>query len=243
MLWRCGEVLFRAFKAGHKKVTFPGRVGLKLLHYNNYIGGLLLLSGAWMPSAWSHPHSFIDMQTTLVHQGDQLTGLKMRWVMDEITSSDLLYDAGDARPDSVVWKKLAAEVMANVLGQHYFSEFFHQQQPVKFDNLPPEYHLSREGHKAVLEFILPLAHPQRLSGQSYHFSTFDPTYFVDMYYDSEKALTVPPELAKQCRFELKTPAENAALKAYALSLDKADAPAEEMDLGRQFAQSVTLTCQ
>lgn len=218
-------------------------MGFNLLRYNNLKAGLLWLAAGFSPAVLAHPHSFIAMQTTLVHQGDQLTGLKMRWVMDEITSADLLYDAGEAKPDSVVWKKLAAEVMANVLGQHYFSEFWHQKQPVKFDNLPPEYHLSRQGHKAVLEFILPLAHPQPLKGQRYLFSTFDPTYFVDMYYDSEKSLIVPPELAAQCRFQLQTPQPDASMQAYALSLDKADAPAEEMDLGRQFAQTVTLICQ
>lgn len=214
-----------------------------MLYYNMCSIGAAGLIIIFSPIAHAHPHSFIDMQTTLVHQGDRLTGLKMRWVMDEITSADLLYDAGTAKPDSVVWKKLAAEVMANVLGQHYFSEFWHLKQPVKFDNLPPEYHLSRQGHQAVLEFILPLAHPQMLKGQRYTFSTFDPTYFVDMYYDSEKALTIPAELASQCRFELQTPKPDASMQAYALSLDKADAPAEEMDLGRQFAQTVTLTCQ
>lgn len=214
-----------------------------MLHYNKCIQRAVGLIMVLSPGAWAHPHSFIDMQTTLVHQGDQLTGLKMRWVMDEITSADLLYDAGTAKAGSVIWKKLAAEVMANVLGQHYFTEFWHQKQPVKFDNLPPEYHLSRQGHQAVLEFILPLAHPQSLSGQRYTFSTFDPTYFVDMYYDSEKALTVPAELASQCHFELHTPKPDASMQAYALSLDKADAPAEEMDLGRQFAQTVTLICQ
>ena len=151
-----------------------------MLYYNRWVAATVVLMALLTQRAGAHPHSFIDMQTTLVHQGDRLTGLKMRWVMDEITSADLLYDAGTAKPDSVVWKKLAAEVMANVLGQHYFSEFWHQKQPVKFDNLPPEYHLSREGHKAVLEFILPLAHPQALKGQRYLFSTFDPTYFVDM---------------------------------------------------------------
>lgn len=214
-----------------------------MLYYNRSGAFGVVLMALVAPYAGAHPHSFIDMQTTLVHQGDQLTGLKMRWVMDEITSADLLYDAGTAKPGSGVWKKLAAEVMANVLGQHYFSEFWHQKQPVKFDNLPPEYHLSREGPKAVLEFILPLAHPQALKGQRYLFSTFDPTYFVDMYYDSEKSLTIPTELASQCRFELHTPKPDASMQAYALSLDKADAPAEEMDLGRQFAQTVTLICQ
>lgn len=203
----------------------------------------MALSLVAAPPAWSHPHSFIAMQVTAIAQNNQLTGLKMHWVMDEITSADLLYDAGEAKPDSVVWKKLAAEVMANVLSQHYFTEFWHQEKRVKFDNLPPEYHLSRQGHQAVLEFVLPLAEPQPLTGQSYTFLTFDPGYFVDMTFDNEDSLHMPTELAQQCTFTLKTPKPDASLQAWALSLDKADAPPEELDLGRQFAQTVTLACR
>lgn len=204
---------------------------------------LLTLLMALSPAVMAHPHSFIDMKTALVAQGETFTGLKMTWTMDEITSADLLYDAGDARPGSVVWKKLAAGVMANVLGQHYFSEVWHNKQRVKFLNLPTEYNLSRNGHKAVLEFILPLAEPPTLTGQHFEILTFDPTYFVDMFYDNPGALTLPPALQGRCRFTLTTPKPNDSLKQYALSLDKADAPAEEMDLGRQFAQTVGLTCQ
>ncbi|WP_312239826.1 DUF1007 family protein [Pantoea sp.] len=192
--------------------------------------------------ASSHPHSFIDMQTQLVASDDKLTGLKMTWTMDEITSADLLYDAGDAGPDSVVWKKLAAQVMANVLGQHYFTEIWQGNRRVRFLNLPREYHLSRRGPKAVLEFILPLAEAQPLTGQRYRFLTFDPTYFVDMYYDNAGALSLPSSLQARCQLDLHTPKPDDSLKQYALSLDKADAPAEDIDLGRQFAQTVTLTC-
>lgn len=214
-----------------------------MLRYNvfGYLSATLLLIFA--PQALSHPHSFISMQATPVQQDDKLTGLKMHWVMDEITSADLLYDAGKAKPDSVIWKKLAAEVMANVMGQHYFTEFWHEGKRVKFGNLPPAYQLMREGNKAVLEFILPLGEPQPLSGQRYTFSVFDPTWFVDMTFASEKSLHLPAGLAQRCRFTLKTPAPDASLRAYALSLDKADAPPAEMDLGRQFAQTVTLLCQ
>ncbi len=56
----------------------------------------------------------------------------MVWTMDEITSSDLLYDAENAKSDSEIWKKLAAEVMANVLGQHYFTDIYRDGQPVKY---------------------------------------------------------------------------------------------------------------
>ncbi|MXP49963.1 DUF1007 family protein [Pantoea sp. Eser] len=195
------------------------------------------------PAALAHPHSFIDMKTELVAKGDTFTGLKMTWTMDEITSADLLCDAGEAKPGSVVWKKLAAGVMANVLGQHYFSEIWHNQQRVKFLNLPDEYNLSRNGHKAVLEFILPLAEPPVLTGQRFDILTFDPTYFVDMFYDNVSALTLPLALQDRCKFMLNTPKPNDSLKQYALSLDKADAPEEELDLGRQFAQTVILTCQ
>lgn len=51
-------------------------------------------------------------------ENDALAWLAMRWTMDEMTSADLLHDAGGAAPDSPVWKTLAAEVMENVLGQH-----------------------------------------------------------------------------------------------------------------------------
>ncbi|GAA3906435.1 DUF1007 family protein [Gibbsiella dentisursi] len=205
-----------------------------------------LLAGLFMlfcGGVAAHPHSFIDINTTLVVKDGKLQGLKMVWVMDEITSADLLYDAQNAKSDSEIWKKLAAEVMANVLGQHYFTDIYRDGKPVKYLNLPPEYHLSRQGNQAVLEFILPLATPQPLAGKPFEISTYDPTYFVDMSYKDEKAIHLPAEIAQQCKFTLKTPKPDASLQAYALSLDKNDSPGEDMALGQQFAQRITLQCQ
>ncbi|HAK35883.1 MAG TPA: DUF1007 domain-containing protein [Pantoea sp.] len=210
--------------------------------FNFKRSALFTLLMALSAGSYAHPHSFIDMQTSLLADGDALTGLKMRWTMDEITSADLLYDAGDAKPGSETWKKLAAEVMANVLGQHYFSEVWHNGQRVKFLNLPKSYALSRSGNKAVLEFVLPLAEPPQLAGQRFDILTFDPTYFVDMTYRDARALSLPAALQDRCQVALQTPKPDSSLKQYALSLDKADAPSEQMDLGRQFAQKVTLTC-
>ncbi len=56
-------------------------------------------------SVQAHPHSFITLTTDVVVQDGQMSGLKMRWVMDELTSADLLYDAGKAKPGDEVWKK------------------------------------------------------------------------------------------------------------------------------------------
>ena len=209
----------------------------------NRIAFFTLISALFSPVASAHPHSFITLVTTVMTENDQLTGLKMQWTMDEITSADLLYDAGNAKPDSPVWKKLAAEVMANVLGQHYFTEFWHNGKKVTFNNLPPEYGLARVGHQAVLTFVLPLAHPQPLKGRTYQFATFDPTYFVDMSYDNSSDAKLPKTLDSLCKISVKTPQPNEDTLAFAQSLDKADAPPEDMELGKQFAQQVILQCQ
>lgn len=191
----------------------------------------------------AHPHSFIRLKTEIVSDNNQLVGLKMRWTMDELTSADLLYDAGDAKPGSEIWKKLAAEVMANVLAQHYFTEMWHNGQKVKFKNRPTEYGMERVEHEAVLTFVLPLAQPQPLTGQQYTFSTFDPAYYVDMSYEEDKDATLPQALRKPCRLEVETPAPDEDILKFAQSLDKEDAPPEDMALGKQFAQKVTLKCQ
>ncbi|MFL4557660.1 DUF1007 family protein [Yersinia kristensenii] len=211
----------------------------------NRLMTLLLTGGALIFSqlAQAHPHSFIDMEASFVSEKQTLVGIKMVWTMDEITSADLLYDAENAKSDSEIWKKLAAEVMANVLGQHYFTDIYRDGKPVKYKNLPTEYHLSRKGHQAVLEFILPLAEPQPLAGKPFIISTYDPTYFVDMTYDGNKAIRLSAEMAKSCKLTLFTPNPNASLQAYALSLDKSDSPGEDMELGKQFAQRITVQCQ
>ncbi|NDO79480.1 hypothetical protein CJP72_01445 [Citrobacter sp. NCU1] len=204
---------------------------------------LLIFLAVYSFTAGAHPHSFIRLQTQIVSENDQFVALKMRWTMDEITSADLLYDAGNARPGSEIWKKLAAEVMANVLGQHYFTEVWHRGQKVKFKNRPTEYGMAREGHQAVLTFVLPLAQPQPLHGQTYTFSTFDPSYYVDMSYEKDSDVTLPPTLDKQCQRVMHTPTPNEETLSFAQSLDKEDAPPEDMNLGQQFAQKVTVTCQ
>lgn len=103
--------------------------------------------------------------------------------------------------------------------------------------------MTRDGHQAVLTFILPLAHPQPLAGQKYTFSTFDPTYYVDMHYAQDSDVQLPENLQKICKIAVHTPKPSEEMLNFAVSLDKEDAPPEDMELGKQFAQEVTLQCQ
>ncbi|MEM8305424.1 DUF1007 family protein, partial [Morganella morganii] len=44
------------------------------------------------PQTVAHPHSFIDMETTLITENQTLTGIEYVWKMDPMTSADILYD-------------------------------------------------------------------------------------------------------------------------------------------------------
>ncbi|MBP9643729.1 MAG: DUF1007 family protein, partial [Budvicia sp.] len=50
-------------------------------------------------------------------------------------------------------------------------------------------------------------------------------------------------IAASCSVSIDTPKPDASLLDYAQSLDKDDAPEEDMALGSQFAQTVTITCK
>lgn len=204
-------------------------------------GALGLLFFIYSQTSQAHPHSFITLQTTPLIRHGQLTGFDMRWTMDELTSADLLYDAGKASPDAAVWKTLAAGVMANVMGQHYFSELIIGGKRVPFMPHPTAYALARDHHQAVLTFTLPLAIPQDLAGRTAELITFDPTYYVDMHYRHERDIRLPDTLSG-CQVQIKNPAPSEALRQFARSLDSGDTPNDDQELGRQFAQKVVLIC-
>ncbi|STW79876.1 periplasmic or exported protein [Klebsiella michiganensis] len=55
---------------------------------------------------------------------------------------------------------------------------------------------------------LPLAKPQPLAGQTFTFSTYDPTYYVDMYYDKDADFTLPTAMKTSCTAKVMTPKPN-----------------------------------
>ncbi|MCP6468017.1 DUF1007 family protein, partial [Klebsiella pneumoniae] len=54
---------------------------------------------------------------------------------------------------------------------------------------------------------------------------------------------LPEILQKSCKIAVHTPTPSEETLNFAVSLDKEDAPPEDMELGKQFAQEVTLQCQ
>ena len=189
----------------------------------------------------AHPHAFIDMQTTPIIENNQLTGLSMKWTLDEASSSAVIYDMKQAKTKNEQ-QKLIDDVMGNVVSEHYFSYLYdNQHNKIKYSPHPKNYGVKIQGLQLQYYFDVPLAHPQNLEKNIFSLQTYDPTYYVAMAYTSKSAVDFSA-LPKNCQGKLIEPNVDEKIQAYASSLDKSQKN-EDDSLGVMFAQKVIIQCE
>ena len=203
--------------------------------------GLLLISPF---SALAHPHAFIDMQTKPLVIDNQLIGFSAQWLLDEASSSAVLYDMMQTKGDKAAKQKLIDEVMANVVNEHYFSYVFDKENhKIKYKKQPENYGARVKGNEVEYYFDFLLAQPQALQNNEFTLMTYDSTYYVAMRYaEIGKRAVNFSELPKNCKGEVLEPNVDEKIKSYALSLDKSQKN-EDDSLGVLFAQKVKIKCE
>ena len=130
-----------------------------------------------------------------------------------------------------------------MLGQHYFSELWHNGQRVKFDTVPTVTASNVTDCRRYSPLLCRWRRRNPLPGRRLPFPPSTRTYYVDMFYDKDSDFSLPAGCGPPVKATVMTPKPNDKMLSYAQSLDKADAPPEDMALGSYFAQKVTLTCQ
>ena len=194
------------------------------------------------PLVAAHPHSFIEMQVSLENKQNKYTGISYVWKMDPMTSADIAYELKGIKPDDPRWKQQEAIIMANVLVQDYFTDFYYQGKKVSFKRIPDSYHLEKDGFSLVFFFTASFMQPLPIEGSHVEIQTYDPTFYVSMTYQNKQQINLPLDIAANCQMELQEANVTDSMRAYAFSLDKSDNPEEDLALGKQFAQRVDIQC-
>lgn len=89
-----------------------------------------LISLIWffyVTQAVAHPHAFITMKSKPLVKDQQLTGFTLELLLDEMSSSSILYDLKNSNNDKVARQKLVDEVIENIINEHYFSYAYDKQ--------------------------------------------------------------------------------------------------------------------
>ncbi|MCG9579468.1 DUF1007 family protein [Vibrio tubiashii] len=185
--------------------------------------------------SFAHPHSWIEMNTYIQGNEQEITSLYMVWEFDAMTTAYML--DGEDRSDPTMLKRLANSIAENMLGHHYFTYFYQDENPIKYRKaIDPDLTLKRG--KATLRFDLPLAKPVPLNSDNLKLLIFDPTYYVDMSWNSATAIHLSDNMA--CNIRLEKPNPTPEQMAYAMALP-IDADPDEA-LGQLFTETVYIDC-
>ncbi|WP_439287288.1 zinc transporter binding subunit ZevA [Lonepinella sp. BR2357] len=205
---------------------------------------LLFFTALWAFSqqVYAHPHAFIGMRTTPLVEKDALIGFSVKWLLDEASSAELLYDLQVAHNDSSVKQAIVDDMIKNTVSEHYFSYLYDKQgNRVKYTSHPAHYDIQAVGNQILYQFDFFLSQPQPLKDSEFILMIYDPTYYVSMFYDNKSAVDFS-KLPSNCHGDMVDQTVDEKTKQYAKSLDKTQREAD-FSLGKEFAQKVILQCQ
>lgn len=203
---------------------------------------LIIFSGLLLPFlAQAHPHSWIEQQTTLIGDDHQLTAMKMRWSFDAITTAYTL-EGEDMSPahQRATLDKLGQEIIANMMGDHYFTYLYADKTPLRY-KIVPTAHAEMNGKKLVMTFTIELAKPHPYSQTPLKLLIFDPSYYVDMYWPKASDIKLTPAVAAHCQSQLIKPHPSEKDVNYAMSIPADEDP--DYPLGQLFTQKLELHCR
>lgn len=193
---------------------------------------------------FAHPHAFIEMRTKVLAEDQKLIGFSMEWILDEASSAAVLYDIRQTKGDKKALQALIDDVMGNIVSEHYFSYLFDKQNnKIKYSAFPRNTGMKSSGSQVLYHFDFLLSKPRELKDNEFTLMTYDPTYYVSMYYDQEVKSAVDfSQISSYCRGEVIEPKVDEKIRLYANSLDQSQRD-EDDSLGVIFAQKVKLICK
>lgn len=205
---------------------------------------VIVLTALCVKQAFAHPHSFVDLKNHIILEGTQLTSFQMEWMLDEVASSELIYELNNSKDKEKTRKDITAEMVQSALQNHYFSVLYDSKnQPITFTTQPTETRFDIRQNRVVFYITFYLTKPYELKQDKVRFSTYEPSYYIAMEYNRPNEISISNA---SCKATLVQPQVDNKLRLYASSLDKTQSPDmpdnEDYSLGAQFAQKVEIVC-
>ncbi|GAM71018.1 exported protein precursor [Vibrio sp. JCM 19236] len=200
----------------------------------------ILLGLSFSGSALAHPHSWIDTKTQILGNNKTLDGFKMEWTFDRMTTA-YLFDGEDMSPhhQQQTLKAIAKSIINNMSPSHNFTYLDEAKHSLDYQKVSDET-LRVEKGKAILDFTLLLDKPYQFHGKSLALRIFDPTYYVDMSWDSASDVQFSKGLEGNCSSSLIEPHPTVAQVNKAMTLPVDASP--DYQLGKVFTQTLNFSC-
>lgn len=158
---------------------------------------LLLLPGP----ALAHPHVLVDVHALAEFKDGKIVSLFMGWRFDAVFSASLLKDFdknGDNRLDAGEMKDLEREAFRDTKPQSHFTYARIGTEPVVWPDAT-DFKVIAVKDSLMYAFRLPLPRPVDPRRESFSFTTFEETFYIDMDFPTDNAVTLNGDGAAGCK--------------------------------------------
>ncbi|MGK9236734.1 DUF1007 family protein [Inquilinus limosus] len=211
------------------------RIGLRLF---GPIIAMLMLPGA----AAAHPHAWIDLHSAFLLQEDgRIAAVEEQWLFDDFYTSVAFGDgAPEDGPTPEAVTDLARTNLRNLEPYGYFTRIRADGEAVPLGAVT-EFESTLRNGRIWLRFVVPLATPVDPRAKSVTLQIFDLTYYIDMRYIADDAVTLRGATAEGCSARVEPADPPAQAVAMAQALDRG--AAADDTLGEIFAATVRIACR
>ncbi len=175
--------------------------------------------------------------------------MRVQWTTDKAYAQDAL-DGFTKMPDGSYspeeMKRLTDENLSALSDYGYFIFFRFNGEPQKIGKAQDgDQHYNVKDGRLTLLFSVPLEHPLDPRKGEVTLKVYDPEFFIDFEYVSDKALLISKPLAQGCEAMLMPIPSDTSIdqtKQMLSTKDKNWKPENGEDFGGMFAQPAKVTC-
>ncbi|MDV7340494.1 DUF1007 family protein [Terasakiella sp. A23] len=193
--------------------------------------------------AQAHPHSWIDLETTLLFDDQgRVTGLWVGWLFDDFYSAYTLEETArneDGTFDQKDLDALAERNLTNLEEYSYFTYIRADEKQQTYKKVT-DYKTFVDGHRLWMEFSVMLETPIDPVTHKVDYAVYDPTYYVEVLHALDGDPIQMVGNTNGCGYQLKKPEPPKELSLMAAALDKTETAGD--GIGVSFAERVILTC-
>jgi len=145
----------------------------------------LLIALFYVPNTQAHPHSWVDLQTTIEGDGNYITGFNMSWTFDAMTSFYMLEgQVLSEQNKEEILTSITGPVMDNLVLEHYFTYFYDGDTPTPYLD-SREATLTQHENQLQLDFHIPLAEPKLITDTPLKLQVYESSYYVDIRWEDK----------------------------------------------------------
>ncbi|WP_028485044.1 DUF1007 family protein [Thioalkalivibrio sp. ALE17] len=208
---------------------------------------ILILMALLLPAAaQAHPHAWIDLRVSFERDATgQITHMLHHWRFDPTYGQYLYDDAQEHQPGDTPEARLqglAREILDNLDEYRWYSHLQVADDAIGIA-AAAEPRMAMEDGLLHFRFRLELETPVDPAVAPLEYKVYDPTYFIEILHQEPHGTRIVDAsglVDATCQVRLERPRPDPAMVARAMALDYG--ASVDYDLGRYFAERVTLRC-